>query len=518
MAAQECERLERCEEQIQAELAAMKNVRQCIDRHLKRFRNAHSPAISLPTEIISAILISGLPALPCDTSAWPRAKKAYLYTITSVCHWWREVALHTPQLWESFWSELRVSDGELWSSKNKLYSAGKHPHLPDCFQKSCRLLSHKKRLLDAYFEISDDPVLFGSDIVPDPLFALFPFLDFVRVRALDLLLWTCCKLTPILLSQALPQLSHLKLRVQSDEMTPEPLPMLSAPPNLKHLVLEFGETWSNPLSLYYAGLASNATYLHLQISGRHSDTLLMFLEHARMVEELVLKETEYKWGEYEPSAVVAKLKLPRLKTLSYSPYWGLDVFSRLNLPALETLEMHNAASEEVPADTADSLPALRSVSSRDTYTSSLIIRSLSSYHFPIQSLNLRLALDQCTELGRLLNERDASAPHPYLHWSSLKSLSVCLEVWAIGENGLPPSMIPAQDLVTAILLRGGLSFSLRVSEYSQKRWVTVEGETWVKETKERLGDRFSYDPPPIPRSTHTFPGFGGLWGIYRERG
>ena len=517
-AVQECERLERCEEQIKAELAAMKMVRQRIDSDLKRFRNAHSPAISLPTELISAILISGLPDLPRDTSAWPQAKKHYLRAVTSVCHWWREVALHTPPLWESFWSELHYPEGEPYYAKSELYPAGKHPRLPDCFQESCRLLSHKKTLLDAHLDIPYEPKFFDSDIVP-PLFALFPFLDFTRVRALDLVLYTCCKLTPILLSQGLPQLSHLKLRVQSDEETPKPLPMLSAPPNLKHLILEFWETFPTPLSLYYAGLASNATYLHLQISGRHKDTLLMFLEHARMVEELVLKETEYSWGEYEPSTVVDRLELPRLKTLSYSPYWGLDVFSRLKLPALESLEMYSAKSQEVPTDTADSLPALCSASSRSTYSSSHIIRSLGSHHFPIQSLNLRLDLPSCEQLCQLLSERDTSATRAYLHWNSLSSLSVTLDFWNYRADHSGSNMSVAQNLVTAILPRSGLSFVVRVGEVYHHESESIRAqraqtEAWVNETKERLGDRFSYDPRP-KQNRYLRKNFE-FWNIYGE--
>lgn len=285
----------------------------------------------------------------------------------------------------------------------------------------------------------------------------------------------------------LPRLSRLKLQVYWNQGSLEgSLRRIAPPPSLKHIHLDVSRCRGTEFALYFASLASNASSFHLVVLSDQKNALLRILELAPSVEKLELIETGREPNAVSLSPVQEGLVLAKVTSLAYTWDFGLNVFSRIQFPALETLLLHGAAYTSFITDSLRSVPNLRHISSTDHFMSHHILHAFTLPTTPIRSLDLLVSLHSLFVFSRILDERHPSDHDKHLQWRSLLSLTLTIKPYMFNlEN--PDPKTPIQHLVSAIIPRRDLTFTARVS----RAYIPTNYEVWVEETKNLPDNRFS---------------------------
>lgn len=455
----ECTFLAECAERISVAVEEANLVHKRALRRKNLFHNQHNSAVSLPSEIISEFFEWGLPSIipPTDPFDFPFDTE-YLYTLTSVCQKWRDVALETPSLWGCFRCDPAGLNPERWT-------------LP--FENiRLRLLfsKHTPLKVNLVFETHNP----GCDV---------PILPLLRshLHRLEYLNITICSDFPLqaaLLSAEFPVLSSLRLRILSDRGFLDTTHAIVPPPKLKHVYLDFSKSRASALPTYYARLALSATFLHIILATSQKFELLGILEQAPQLEELELIEqvAQYAWQRETEGSLV----LPRLRSLTYSCQNGLD-FSRIQFPLLETLSIDDSEFLEFPLISTRSAPKLRHICSWSYLTSHDIIATF-GHHATAQSLDLVVDSESLPLLPSLLAGANQYASDAVCTtWKQLRSLALLITPPLADRNN--PHI---QALVTAIGSRPALTFTAKI-----RRGDTKASE-WIEETKGLLGPQFSW--------------------------
>lgn len=344
-----------------------------------------------------------------------------------------------------------------------------------------RLLLSKQAPLRVHLNLEDLPDISRSILAIN---LLGPHLH--RLERLVLTIPCSFPLPSALFSEDLPRLSFLRLRVTFDERPLDATPIIIAHPSLKHVYLDFSESEAATLSKYYAGVALNATFLRLALAIDHKFDLLDILEQAPHLEELELIETVETSADYERTAE-GSLVLPRLKSLILLSCYGLDVFSRIQFPLLETLTIEeDHYGSEFASGRTHTFPKLRHIFSKHSRTTLDVIPAFG--HHLIRSLNLVMDSETLPELtSRLTRASNSFDGYADAEWSSLVSLTLLVTPDMAVQKDRENRRTHIQNLVLAILPRTELNFTASV-----ERKTEGELKDWIEETKKLLGDRFSW--------------------------
>ena len=208
--------------------------------------------------------------------------------------------------------------------------------------------------------------------------------------------------------------------------------------------------------------------------------LLLILGHAPMVEQLTLKE--YREGAFpRPFTEIGELVLPRLASLEYMSSNGLDLFSHIHMPILETLNITDHSAVRPSPGMLASIPNLRHVISPRIHSSPLVARVLGR-HPNVQSLDIHLLGVQLKVLNKLLLQRSSSDPDSFKYWVSLNVLTLHIALDTT-QNNTPSEMWGTN--ISAVMERPNLAINVRF----KTRGVP---QTWISESKALLGERFSW--------------------------
>lgn len=162
------------------------------------------------------------------------------------------------------------------------------------------------------------------------------------------------------------------------------------------------------------------------------------LEQAPQLDDLKIIEDEPLGVDQGDSATEGSLVLPKLKSLVYLSWFGLNVFSRIQFPHLETLTIGDVDPNcvEFPFEHPHSFPNLHHISTTDPSTTLNVITAFS--HCRIQSLELIVGLEGLSELIRCLARGNNSLEDDVeTDWSSLVSLSLLMVV--VAASAIPDS-------------------------------------------------------------------------------
>ena len=320
--------LAECAEYLHAATESANILQKRLTGRINVLDNDHLPAVSLPVEILGEIFAFGIPI----GEGWVDMDRytSYLGCITSVCRKWRMAALETPRLWNT-----------ISCNPDRLFAHNAFPTTRTFGNMEHLLFLSKQAPLRVYahFEYLDATSIHSPAIV-----SLLPHLH--RLQELTITIDRESPFISILFGLGLPALSRLSLSVDGDDDTSDGLPELLAPNTLKYLSIYVRRRPSS-LPIYYSKLAANVTELHLDIPPTSIADLLLILGHAPLVVWLSLEE--HREGLYpRPATETGLLVLPRLASFEYVTSNGLDIFSHIHMPILETLNITDHSAVKLP--------------------------------------------------------------------------------------------------------------------------------------------------------------------------